>query len=157
MSRLLHLVHWLENGLLVLILSAMIALAGSQIVMRNLFDSGIAWADPIVRVLVLWIGMIGAMLASQQDKHIRIDLLSRHLPAHWLRYSTRLTELFSAILCALLAWQSGRFVYFEWQDGTTLFDYFPSWLAESILPVGFAVMALRFAILVIVGRVEGTR
>jgi TRAP-type C4-dicarboxylate transport system permease small subunit len=154
MSRLLHTVRHIEGGLLVLLLALMIVLAGSQIVLRNLFDSGISWSDPLLRVLVLWIGMVGAMLAAQQDRHIRIDLLSRYLSPAWRRHTARLNHLFSAVVCALLTWHSGRFVYFEWQDGNLLVGVIPIWVAESILPLGFAVITLRFTLLLLWGERE---
>ena len=138
MLRLLNTVRYIENGLLVLLLTAMIGLAGSQILLRNLFDSGIGWADPVLRVLVLWVGMLGAMIATQQDKHIRIDLLTRYLSPTWRERTAHLNHLFSAIVCGLLAWHSGRFVYFEWQDGNTLINNIPVWIAELILPIGYS-------------------
>ena len=153
-SRLLQAIHRVETTILVLLLSAMIALAGTQILLRNLFDSGLSWSDPLLRVLVLWVGMLGAMIATQQDKHIRIDLLSRYISPAWRQYTARLNNLFSAIVCGLLAWHSGRFVYFEWQDGATLVNNIPIWIAEAILPFGFGVMTLRFALLMLLGKVE---
>ncbi|MCW8919293.1 MAG: TRAP transporter small permease [Gammaproteobacteria bacterium] len=154
MARLLHTVRHLENGLLVLLLTLMITLAGGQIVLRNLFDSGISWSDPLLRVLVLWVGMVGAMIATQQDRHIRIDLLSRYLPPLWRRRAARLNHLFSAVVCGLLAWHSGRFVHSEWQDGNMLLQHIPTWVAESILPLGFAVMTLRFTLLLFLRKDE---
>jgi TRAP-type C4-dicarboxylate transport system permease small subunit len=156
MTRLLNGVRYIENALLVLILIAMIGLAGSQIMLRNLFDSGIGWGDPILRVLVLWIGMLGAMIATQQDKHIRIDLLSRYLSPTWRDRTARLNNLFATVVCSLLAWHSGRFVYFEWQDGNTLVNDIPIWVAELVLPFGFAVMALHFVLLMLLGKHEET-
>ncbi len=152
--RLLQAIHRLETALLVLLLGAMIALAGAQIILRNLFDSGISWSDPLLRVLVLWVGMLGAMIATQQDKHIRIDLLSRYLSPAWCQYTARLNNLFSAIVCSLLTWHSGRFVFYEWQDGATLVNNLPVWVAEAILPFGFGVMTLRFALLMLRGKPE---
>jgi len=146
-ARLLHILRRTEEAFILLLLGLMVLLAGSQIMLRNLWESGIAWGDPVLRVLVLWVGMFGAMLASRSNQHIRIDILSRYLPPRWKRYSDTLTQLFSALICALLAWHSGRFVYFEWQDGAELFSGVPIWLAESIMPLGFAVIALRFATL----------
>jgi len=149
MSRLHHLAHLLRKGeelILALLLAAMILLAGSQIVLRNLFDSGIDWAEPLLRLLVLWVGMLGAMLATHDDKHIRIDVVSRYLSPDKRRLSSRLTALVSAVVAALLAYYSARFVYFEWQDGTEAFNGMPAWLAEMVLPVGFGVMALRCAL-----------
>lgn len=150
--RLFHAIQRLENAILVLLLGAMITLAGAQIILRNIFDSGLSWSDPLLRVLVLWVGMFGAMIATQQDRHIRIDLLTRYIPKSWHIYTDRLTHLFSAVVTTLLTWHSGRFVYFEWQDGTTLVDDFPTWVAESVLPLGFCIMAIRFILLIFVGR-----
>ncbi len=72
-----------EDALLVLILAAMVGLAATQIVLRNLFDGAILWADPMLRVAVLWVGMIGAMVATRIDKQISVDAVSRFLPLRW--------------------------------------------------------------------------
>ena len=50
----------LENIALVSILSGMILLAVSQIVMREVFDTGVIWADELVKLMVLWLAMIGS-------------------------------------------------------------------------------------------------
>jgi TRAP-type C4-dicarboxylate transport system permease small subunit len=145
--RLLQILRRAEEGFIFLLLAAMVMLAGTQILLRNLWESGIAWGDPVLRVLVLWVGMLGAMIASRSNQHISIDILSHYLSPKWKIYSSALTNLFSAVICALLSWHSGRFVIFEWQDGAELFPGIPVWIAEAILPVGFAVIAVRFAVL----------
>lgn len=145
--RLLHVLRRAEEGFILLLLSLMVLLAGAQILLRNVWESGIAWGDPMLRVLVLWIGMFGAMLASRSNQHISIDILSHYLSPEWKRYSSVLTNLFSTLVCTLLSWHSGRFVIYEWQDGAELYSGVPVWLAEAILPLGFAVIAVRFALL----------
>lgn len=145
--RLLQILRRTEESFIFLLLAAMVTLAGTQIILRNLWESGIAWGDPVLRVLVLWVGMLGAMIASRSNQHIRIDVLSHYLSPTWQRYSNVLTNLFSAVISSLLAWHSGRFVIFEWQDGAELFPGVPVWIAEAILPLGFTVIAMRFAAL----------
>ena len=54
-------------------------LAFLQIFLRNVFTTGLAWGDLVLRNLVLWIGFIGATLATREGKHINIDILSRSL------------------------------------------------------------------------------
>lgn len=146
-TTLQKIVHRTEEAIIIALLGLMVVLSGTQIFLRNLWDSGISWGDPLLRVLVLWVGLLGAMLATRQNKHIRIDILSRYLPKHWTRYSALITDLFSSLICALLAWHSGRFVHYEWQDGTEVFTGFPAWLAELIIPIGFTVISIRFALL----------
>jgi TRAP-type C4-dicarboxylate transport system permease small subunit len=134
----------IEDTLLVVLLSGMILLASAQILLRNLWDSGLIWADPLLRVLVLWLTMLGAMAATRERHHIQIDLLSRFLSPRNRRVVRGLTDLFAAVVCALLAWHSGRFVWLEFQDGGILFAMLPAWVCEAVMPLGFGVMSLRF-------------
>lgn len=144
LSRLRHIVLLVEDGLLAFTLGSMVLLAGTQILLRNVFDSGISWGDPTLRVMVLWVALLGAMVATRNGNHIRIDILTHILPGRYHHIAHRLTDLFTGIVCALLAWHGGRFVLFEWEDGSLLFGTVPAWVCEIIIPVGFAVMALRF-------------
>ncbi|MBK6758569.1 MAG: hypothetical protein IPG70_13625 [Moraxellaceae bacterium] len=63
-QRVLYVVHRLEDSILVALLLAMIVLAVTQIALRNGFDTGITWADALLRVMVLWIALLGAMVAK---------------------------------------------------------------------------------------------
>ncbi len=135
-----------------LLLTAMILLAATQIFLRNFMETGITWADPTLRLLVLWLSLLGAMAATRDNNHIRIDLLSRFLPKGIQALSQQLTDIFTPAVCALLAWHSGRFVLFERQDGITLFASIPAWVGELILPVGFGVMAVRFLLNAVTGK-----
>jgi TRAP-type C4-dicarboxylate transport system permease small subunit len=146
LKNLRNLLVRLEEGLLILMLSAMILLASWQILMRNLFDSGLFWADPALRMMVLWLVLLGAIAATREDRHIRIDLLSRFFSARGKARLQAFNDLFSSLICGLIAWHGARLVYFEWQDGTQLFGGLPGWLGESIIPLGFGIMALRFLI-----------
>ena len=62
-----------------LLLLGMIGMAAGQVLLRNFFDGGVYWGDSAVRVMVLWVTMLGAMVASRDDSHIRIDLVGRFL------------------------------------------------------------------------------
>ncbi len=148
-KRLIALLHTIEDGMIVSMLTAMTLLAVGQIVLRNFFETSISWGDPLIRVMVLWVALLGAMAATRADNHIKIDLFSRFLAPHWLRWSNRLTHSFAAGICATLSWHAGRFVLFEKEDAFILFSSVPAWLCELIIPIGFAVMALRFALLCI--------
>jgi TRAP-type C4-dicarboxylate transport system permease small subunit len=141
----------LEDLLLTLLLSGMILLATAQILSRNLFSFGFIWGEPLLRVLVLWLALLGAMAATRDGNHIRIDLLSRFLPAGANLLVRRITDLFAALVCALVAWHAGRFVYAEWQDGLEWISGVPSWSVELIIPIGFGVMALRFLLHAMLG------
>ena len=77
---LISIFHFVENSALVVSLATMLILAISQIVLRNFFDTGIFWADSFMRLLVLWVALLGAMVATREQNHINIDAVSRYLP-----------------------------------------------------------------------------
>ncbi len=143
LRRLAHLSARLEDGLLILLLGAMILLAGSQIILRNFFDTGIDWAPPLLRVLVLWLALLGGMAATRADNHIAIDLVSRFLPERLKRIADAATRLFTAVVCGIIAWYAAQFVWMEYQDQMILFAGVPAWTAEIIIPIGFAIIGLR--------------
>jgi len=143
-KRLEERLHRVEDILLALLLTAMIGLAALQILLRNLFNVGLPWADPTLRLLVLWVALAGAMVATRLDKHIRVDVISRWLRPDLRRTASRLSDLFASLVCGSLAWQAARFVWYEHESGLRLFGTLPAWVAELILPLGFAVMAVRF-------------
>ena len=90
--------------------------------------------------------MIGAMFASRNKKHIRIDILSHYLPEKLRNNVWRVTEFLTAIVCAIVAFYSIEFIRYEYADGLIAFAMVPVWLCETIIPVAFTVMSLRYFI-----------
>ncbi len=134
----------IEDGILIGLLLLMIVMAVLQIFLRNIFDSGILWGDSLVRVLVLWIGLMGAMVASRDYRHISIDVLSRYLPESIKKITTLIISIFTTLVCAMMAYYSFIFVIMEKEDGLIAFANIPAWVCESIIPISFTVISLRY-------------
>ncbi len=142
-KSLLEFLRLMEDGLLVGLFALLVGTAVIQILLRNLLGGGIVWGEILVRLLVLWIGLVGAMVASRKGKHISIDLLNRYLPPRAKEVSTAGVELFTALVCAIAAFYSLRFVLSEFEYGSPAFAQVPAWVCESIIPIAFTVIALR--------------
>jgi TRAP-type C4-dicarboxylate transport system permease small subunit len=136
-----------ENALLTLLLVGMIAIASGQIVARNLFDSNWIMGDEVLRLMVLWLTLVGAMAASRADQHINIAVLDRFLSGWLLRVARTVVQVFTATICGLLAWHSAAFVRTSHEFGDTLLGSVPAWLPQLILPLGFGLMAWRHLLL----------
>ncbi|MGD8471659.1 MAG: TRAP transporter small permease [Desulfobacteraceae bacterium] len=133
-----------EKFLVAAMLSIMILMAFLQIILRNVFSTGISWGDQLVRYLVLWVGFIGAGLATREGKHITIEVFSRWFSGNAQRYLQALSCLVSALICGLLTFAGWTFVQNEAQMGSTTFLQIPVWIPQVIIPITFALMALRF-------------
>ena len=141
------LIRWLralEDAILVTLLTAMLLLAITQIGLRNFYDSGIIWGDALLRVLVLWVGLIGAMVASRKGDHINIDLITRCVRPRLKAVISFISSLATTFIAALLAYHSYRFVLLEYEDGLIAFAGVPNWACEIILPVAFSIIAVRY-------------
>ncbi len=138
-----------ESAVLVLILSSMILLAAGQIVARNVFGFGFIWSDELLRMLVLWIAVAGAVAASRADKHINIAILDRFLPQKINSAVKVIIDLFTAGICAVVAWSSVSFVLLSYEYGDVLLGNVPAWILQSVLPLGFGLMSWRYILFAI--------
>ena len=136
----------LETFMLVSMLTAMMVLAVGQIVMREGFGTGFGWADELVRLMVLWLAMVGSIAACRENRHIRIDALSHILPDWAVNTFRVLVDLFAAAVCAVIAVQAWRYLQVEIEYEDTVLVDTPAWIAHSIMPVAFALIAYRFVI-----------
>ena len=146
-GRSLRLLGSVEDTLLVLILAVMIGLASWQIVARNVFDTAIIWADPLLRTLVLWVGFLGAVAAARDDRQINVDVVSRFVDEPWRSRIRVVTDFFTALVSGFLAWQAVRFVQDASEYGEIAFASVPLWLTASVLPVAFTVLCVRYLLL----------
>lgn len=139
-----HFLHRLETGFLVFLVACLLVLTCGQILVRNLFSITFLGSESLVRHLVLWIGLAGALAATRLDKHIRIDALLRLVPARMRAIVLGGADFFAAALCAYLAYIAGRFVLDERAFGALAFFAVPAWVAQLCFPLAFGLMGLRF-------------
>jgi TRAP-type C4-dicarboxylate transport system permease small subunit len=134
----------LETGLIVVILGGLILLGTAQIVFRNFFSIGFAWGDGLARLAVLWLGLLGALAASRDGRHITMGALARVLPPQ-LRIAAGVAgDAFGAAVSGALAWAAWAFVSDSREFGDTLLGDLPAWWFQAIMPVAFALIAWQF-------------
>jgi TRAP-type C4-dicarboxylate transport system permease small subunit len=137
----------IEDTVLVLILVAMIFLAFLQIVLRNVFGIGLIWIEPLVRQMLLWVALAGAMVATRDHNHITVDAVSRFLPPGRIKFASGLIcDTFAAVICGLLTYSTFLVFHREFQDPLlgNIMPGLPHWASLLTLPVAFGVMTLRF-------------
>lgn len=145
----------LEDNIVILLLTSILIFAVTQVLLRNLFDSGIVWGENLLRILVLWLGLAGAIVASRQGKQIRIDVLSQFLSDKNKLHIKRLSLLFTATVCLIVSFYSFEFTLLEYEAGSYAFEKVPSWLTIIIIPISFAIMSVKYLIKMFVFDLSG--
>lgn len=139
-----HGVAWLEEGLLCLLLLAMILLSCWQIISRDFFSGGYVWIDPLLRYQVLWVGLLGASLATRKGKHISIDLASYMATERAKPWIKLAGDIFSTLVAAALTVAAIIFVRNEIQFSGDPLLAIPSWAWNLVFPLSFGMICIRF-------------
>lgn len=139
----------IEAGIIAFFVSTMVLLAFLQVVLRNVFSFGFLWADPLLRYMVVWVGFLGAVLATKEEKHLGIDFLNRFLPGRILHLVKAIVEGFAGVVAYLLTRAAFEFLF----EGITatetdVFDLSKRFYF-GVIPVGFGLITLHFAIRIV--------
>jgi TRAP-type C4-dicarboxylate transport system permease small subunit len=137
-----------ENLALLVLLGTMIGISVFQIINRQLLGGSfsLAWADELVKMIVLWLAMIGSIAACRDNKHIRIDLITHILSGQIVSWIKIVVDLFAAAVCAMIAWQAWRLIGEERSWGDVILGDVPLWLAHAVVPLAFALISYRFLV-----------
>jgi TRAP-type C4-dicarboxylate transport system permease small subunit len=145
-ARWLARLHRVEDLLLAALLGALLLLSVGQIVLRVVFDAGLAWAEPVSRAGVLYLALLGALGATRSGKHIAIDALPRFLAPGPRRAVWAISQLAAAVVSLALAWLGAGMVAMEREAPVPFVAGIPSWVPMLVVPLGFGLMGLRFLV-----------
>lgn len=149
MRSLLFIDRWLEKisgWLLVFFLGIMIVMSFGQVVLRNFFDSSIEWGDVFLRHLVLWVGYFGAVIATGERRHLKIEFVTKLAPPKVRKIFFVITNFFASVVCFFLMQAAISFVQLEIESNSILILDLPSWYFIIVIPAGYAIISFRFAI-----------
>jgi TRAP-type C4-dicarboxylate transport system permease small subunit len=135
-----------ENVLISVGLLSMLFLAFLQVIMRDVFNKGLPWADSIVRLLVLWVGFVGAALATKLDQNLTLEVLTKYMPERLRHLSSIVVKLFAIMVCYFLFRASLKFLGDEMTTGEEYLNLFPSWYTLTIFPATFVLIPFHLVI-----------
>ena len=138
--------RWLrvgEDSLVTLALGALVILPLLEIVLRRLFHSGISGATAIQQHLTLVISLLGGMLAARDRRLLSLSTLSQFLKGRWQVFARVYSSAVAAAISVFLCVAAAQLAASEREGGSMMAYQIPIWTVQLIMPVGFAVIALR--------------
>jgi len=116
-----------------------------------IFPNGLVWAQSVGLSGMLWVGFLGASMATKEGNHLTLEITDVIWKGKLKAHVGRLGALCAAAFCAVLGWLCWLQVqleYREWADtdgatGTMMGLEAPRWAVFMVLPLAFGVMTLR--------------
>lgn len=147
-----RLLQRLEEGVIALLLGSLVIFGSTQIVLRNFFHSGLLWADPLMRHVVLWLGCLGAAAATSEVRQIHIDVFTRLLPERARPARRMVVYTATAAAAFALGVAALRLVVEERAFGDVAFGSLPTWVLQTVLPFSLFVISYRSLFNMFIGR-----
>ncbi len=139
----------ITGWILVTLLSVMIVMAFGQVALRNFFHTSLEWGDVFLRHLVLWVGFLGAVIATGQGRHLKIEIVRKLIGERLRKTFFIITNIFAAIVCWYLLRAAVSFVQGEADAHSILILNQPTWYFVVIIPIGYGIIAFRFVVSVV--------
>ncbi len=108
MKSLGNLFFRLAEGLLVLMLSAMVVMVFGNVVLRYGFNTGIDFSEELSRFFFIWITFLGAIIAMRENAHLGLDSLVRVLSSGGQRACYALSNALMLGCCVLMFYGTWR-------------------------------------------------
>jgi C4-dicarboxylate transporter DctM subunit len=141
----LHVLHRVEDGLLVLVLALATLFPLLEAVGRMLGRSLVTGSAAYVQQLMLWTAFLGAVITTREGKHLTLSTVEFMPEGRFRRLARLLTGSLAAATAAILAYASWELVKTIREENQVLPVGLPVWVSEMVMPVALAVIALRLA------------
>jgi len=136
----------LEEGLITFLMAAMTLITFMQVIARYGFNYSFVWALELTGVMFAWLIFVGMSYGVRVGAHIGVDVVVKSLGAG----AARVVGSIAAVLCLayalIVVFGSYQYVDKIYSVGILMQDIpIQSWIPRMILPLGFLLLAFRFA------------
>lgn len=135
-----------ENGVVSIVLLLMVVLPVYAVIVRITTGQALAGINVWVQQLNLCLTFAGGAIAARASSHLSLStgsLLNVKGPTKEIMAA--FTSGVATAVTAMLAYASVEFVRAEMTSTTVLAGGIPQWVVQIVMPIGFLVMAFRFA------------
>lgn len=132
-----------ENLAAALALLAMAVLPVIELLVRNLFEAGVPGSFAIVANLTLWTAFCGAMIATRDRSHLTLAFHAHRGDRARRARADIVVGFVTCGVAAMLAWSGAQYVRALTEIPQDVARWLPLWLVQLIVPLAFAVIALR--------------
>ncbi|MDX9861763.1 MAG: TRAP transporter small permease [Rhodospirillales bacterium] len=139
-----------EEKLLIVLFVALPILCFLQVVCRFVLFVPVPWSEEAMRVLFIWATFIGCSLAVRNGAHLAVTAVVNTLPRNVRNLLAVAINIVCCVLSLYFAYYGLDVVMMAVQVGEVMpVTGLPAYFATAAIPIGFAMMSLRFLMMAI--------
>ncbi len=140
-------------GIAAVALICIVAINGTNVVARYLFNAPFSWAEEMMLYLMILSVFSGAIAVTWRNLHIRIDTFIERAPAGVRRAALNIGTIMSLVVMITVIFASARIVtlLYSYDQRSEALDA-PVWFPQSFVPVGLGIMAAIMAVKLVASR-----
>lgn len=138
-----HRLQWGEDILALTVFFLLAFLPAFETVSRLFGGSGVPASPVLVQHMTLWIGFVGAVLATRQNKLLALTTKPLFQADEEFHFGRWIAKNISFIVIVSLMWGSWSLFKVEFQYPVDIAPNIPRWFVQMIMPVGFTLMAIQ--------------
>lgn len=142
-AHVINRIKWGEDSFAIIIFSLMTFLPVLETLARLFNTNSIPASSVLVQHFTLWIGFIGAVLATRQNKLLALTKKPLFDKAEYFHFGKWLAKLTTFLVLVALTWGSWELLKIEFEYPIDIAPNIPRWLAQIIMPIGFGLMAME--------------
>jgi len=133
-----------------ILLFAVTILVFMQVIFRYVLQLPVAWIEEWMLCLFEWLIWLGAITATYEERHVRVELFMKLLPPKAQRFMDFVTDAIWFAFCVGMGYAVWLNVSFVWKkQSTTIVAKIPYWFCTSSVLIGMIGMAIRLIQVVI--------
>ncbi len=122
-----------------------VAIAGAVYVYTERYPGGFIWAQKLALVIMIWVSLLGASMATYERSHLSLEFGEKLWPASIVHLVKALALALASAFCAAAMLLAIALVQHQRAEGAPVVanDWLPTWAAFVIVPYAFGAMAVR--------------
>jgi TRAP-type C4-dicarboxylate transport system permease small subunit len=124
---------------------ATVVIAAAVYLYTERYPGGFIWAQKLALVMMIWVALLGASMATYERSHLSLELGEKLWPATIVHLVKALALGLASAFCAAAALLAYNLVSHQRHEGLLIDanDWLPTWAAFLIVPYAFASMTVR--------------
>lgn len=121
------------------------AIAGAVYLYTERYPGGFIWAQKLALVMMIWVALLGASMATFERSHLSLELGEKLWPGAIVHLVKALALALASAFCAASTLLAYNLVSHQRHEGLLIDanDWLPTWAAFVIVPYAFASMTVR--------------